>query len=250
MVKKTKLTQCSLDEEMLMFTSYRYCIGRKTYVNSLAPYIGKKYYPLLSAERAEFTAQDIRRCIGDCLQFHHPSFTYDGTVSAKEQNPLSDYIVWLNNNVSDNSDLQGIKEIVCYKDSYKVAEPKKYDVVRCERKTLEVFEHEMSDLLEWDTLASLFDRKNHKLVTTEYNGETRVIRCFEAWTKASVPTGEKQGNLMWYKPIPWKYVKVFMSVSAYLECGRHTGYLREECIIDVKDVDVKYDTKGSMGNRK
>ena len=227
----------SLDEEMLMFTSYRYCIGRKTYVTSLAPYIGKKYYPLLSVERAEFTAQDIRRCIGDCLQFNHPSFEYDSTVAEKERNPLSDYIIWLNNNVSDHSDLQGIKEIVCYKDSYKDNEPKKYDVVRCERKTLEVFEHDITDLLEWDTLASLFDRKNHKLVTIKYNGETRVIRCFEAWTKVTVPTGERQGNLMWYEPTPWKYKKVFISLGAYLESGRQAGHLCEEYIIDVKDVD-------------
>ena len=38
MKNKTKKQQekCSMDEEMLMWTSYRYCIGRKTYVSSLA----------------------------------------------------------------------------------------------------------------------------------------------------------------------------------------------------------------------
>ena len=43
MGKNTKKTQLSLDEEMLFWTSYRYCIGRHTYVNSLAEYMAKKY---------------------------------------------------------------------------------------------------------------------------------------------------------------------------------------------------------------
>ena len=66
MIKKPEL---SLDEEMLMWTSYRYCIGRKTYVNSLASYMAKKYYPLMSASQRQNAAFDIRRTIGDCLQF-------------------------------------------------------------------------------------------------------------------------------------------------------------------------------------
>jgi hypothetical protein len=58
--KEIERERLSLDEEMLMWTSYRYCIGRKTYVTSLASYIGKKYYNLLSDERAEFTLKDIK----------------------------------------------------------------------------------------------------------------------------------------------------------------------------------------------
>ena len=38
----------SLDDEMIFWTSYRYCIGRHTYVTSLADYMAKKYWDLLS----------------------------------------------------------------------------------------------------------------------------------------------------------------------------------------------------------
>ena len=64
-MKENKQTEepktITLDEEMLMWTSYRYCIGRQTYVTSLAPYIGKKYYPLMNDSQAQHTAEDIRK---------------------------------------------------------------------------------------------------------------------------------------------------------------------------------------------
>ena len=56
--KKIDKEKLSINEEMLMWTSYRYCIGRKTYVVDLAYYIAQKYYKLLSDERMRFTAED------------------------------------------------------------------------------------------------------------------------------------------------------------------------------------------------
>ena len=50
-MKKNKYI--SVDEELLMACATRYCIGRQTYVTSLAPYIGKKYYPLLSDRKIQ-----------------------------------------------------------------------------------------------------------------------------------------------------------------------------------------------------
>ena len=100
MAKKIERERLSLDEEMLMWTSYRYCIGRKTYVTSLASYIGKKYYNLLSDERAEFTSKDIKECINDCLNFGALSIKYEGSVSNNERDGLSDLLTWFNENVS------------------------------------------------------------------------------------------------------------------------------------------------------
>ena len=90
MKKKEKEKElCSLDEEMLLWTSYRYCIGRKTYVSSLAGYMAKKYYPILSKNGLENNAFDIRRCILDNLQFSPFNFQYEGTVPTKERKPLT-----------------------------------------------------------------------------------------------------------------------------------------------------------------
>ena len=228
--------QLTIDEELLMCAAYRYAIGRKTYISTLAPYIGQKYYPLLSDERAEFNAMDIRRSIYDSLRFNTPSFEYDGTVMDKERNALSDYLTWLNNNVDDKNDLQGIKQIVCYKDSYKEEEPKKFEVIKGERKTRECFEGDFSDLLEWETLASLFDKSNHKFVHVKKNGIAEIIRCFYAWEKLCVPTTDKQGEFIWCAQVPWKYKKVLKGVNNYLEHGSRSGSLVEDYIVKIENI--------------
>lgn len=228
--------QLTTDEELLMCAAYRYAIGRKTYISTLAPYIGQKYYPLLSDERAEFNAMDIRRSIRDCLMFNTPSFEYDGTVMDKERNALSDYLTWINGNVDDKEDLQGIQKIVCYKDIYKDDAPKKFDVVRGMRKTRECFESDFSDLLEWETLASLFDRKNHKFVHAVRKNKCDIIRCFYAWEKELVPTNEKKREYIVYAHVPWKYKRVLKGVDNYLELGNRSGHVIEDLIVKIEDV--------------
>ena len=44
-------------EEMLMWTSYRYAIGRKTYVSCLAHEIPQHYYEKLSKEKGGLTGR-------------------------------------------------------------------------------------------------------------------------------------------------------------------------------------------------
>lgn len=227
-----KKQELSLDEEMLMWTSYRYCIGRKTYVNSLASYIGKKYYPLLSDAQAEHTANDIRNCIGDCLHFSHPSFFYDGTVSNEERNPLSDYVTWISNNVKNKEDLYYIDKLVCYKDGYGDKYEKKIDVVRKEREWTHIYESDFSDLFVWEDLASLFDRKNHKLITTNFNGEEKTIECFKSWTHVKKEIENQPG---YYMSVEWKWVPCWKSVEGYLTSGEYCGILNDEYIVDIKN---------------
>jgi hypothetical protein len=219
--------EISLDEEMLMFTSYRYCIGRQTYVTSLAPYIGKKYYPLLSYEKAEHTAKDIRNCIADVLNYGSLTFRYDGTVS--ERDALSDFLTWLNDNVESEKDLIGIDAIECYKEDYKPDTPKKFFVTKKKHCELPKYETDFTDLLEWHRLSSLFDRKNHVKVWVIYDGKEECIECFYAWEKAL--TLQDDGL---YRQTPWKYKKCLISVDRYLEKGDHAGRLDEAFITKIE----------------
>lgn len=233
MAKKKEKQECSLDEEMLMWTSYRYCIGRKTYVNTLAPYIGQKYYPILSDERCKFTAQDIRKSIADCLRFNTPSFVYEGSVFENERNALGDYLTWLNENkIQDSKDLAFIKKIVCYKSSYKEDAPKIFEVQTSGRANRECYESDFSDLLTWETLASLFDKKNHKWITVNFEGKEERIECFETWKKAC-----KHMDDGYLTPIAWRYEKAFVSVNRYLEKGDYCGYLDEQFITKIEDYE-------------
>lgn len=236
MAKKSKIEKekLSLDEEMLMWTSYRYCIGRKTYVTSLASYIGQKYYNLLSDERAEFTSKDIKECISDCLRFGALSIKYDGTVSNNERDALSDLLAWFNENVSSKEDLANIDYISCYKDSYKEGEPKKFHTAKTSNFNFEVFESDYSDLIVWHNLSSLFDKKNHKLITVNYDNKEKTIECFQVWDKCFTDHPTEKNCL---KEIPWKYQKRWVSVENYLSFGERAGYLNEEFIIKIEDAN-------------
>ena len=221
--------KCSMDEEMLMWTSYRYCIGRHTYVSSLAPYIGQKYYNILSDDRLEFTAKDIRDCIKDALGFRF--FEYDWSIR-RERKPLDDFFNWVNSNIYSDNDWKGIHSIVCYEKDGEIL----YDVNRGMRNTLEKHECDFSDLIIWETLASFFDKKNYKRVTVEYNGVKENIICFETWTKVLKPTKKTDGIMHYYEPIPWKYKKCLKSVDEYLRKGERAGTLNEEYILSIENL--------------
>ena len=89
MTYMNKNHKCSDFEEMLMWTSYRYCIGRHTYVITMADDIGKHYYNKLSKERKEFTAQDIRNEIMTHLSYLPFSFRIHRTYNDDIFNPIS-----------------------------------------------------------------------------------------------------------------------------------------------------------------
>lgn len=230
---KKKKQEISIDEEMLIWTSYRYCIGRKTYVSTLAPYIGKKYYDLLSDERLDFMARDIRSCIYDQLRFNIVSFHYEGSVFEKERNALDDFLTWINENITKDSDWLGIKEIICYKDSYSDDAPKKFEIRKSDRVTLKPFQSDFEDLLIWEKLASLFDKKNYKKVLIEFNGKEEEILCFEVWQRDLEET-EEQGVYL-YKE--WKYRKVLISVENYAKNGERAGYLDPKYIKSIKNCE-------------
>ncbi len=221
--------EISLDEEMLMWTSYRYCIGRQTYVTSLAPYIGKKYYPLLSDEKAEHTANDIRNCIADVLNFGALTFRYDSTVMNEHRDALSDFLTWLNDNVESGKDLIGIDTIECYKEDYKPDTPKKFFVTKKKHYELPKYETDFTDLLEWHKLSCLFDKKSHVKVWVNYKGKDECIECFYAWEKLLVPTEDD-----YYKQAPWKYIKCLISVNRYLELGERAGRIDETFITKIE----------------
>lgn len=102
--KSTERECCSLFEEMLMWTSYRYCIGRHTYVTSLAGEIAQHYYNRLSDERMEFTAADIRKEISDKLQWLPFNFKIHRMYDSDPFNPLDALLTFIQKNSIDTID--------------------------------------------------------------------------------------------------------------------------------------------------
>lgn len=219
-----------INEEMLMWTSYRYCIGRSTYVNSLAPYIGQKYYDLLSEDRRAFTAKDIIECINNQLgAFGALNLHYEGSVDYDERDALSDLFEWLNENVNDDSDLAEIDTIECYKEGYGPKYPKLFEAKKMRRVALPKYEHNFDDLMVWHTLACFFNPKCHKKVLFAYDGKEEWHEVFEAWTKELESCGDG-----YFKSVKWKHKKCYMSVEHYKNKGSAV-WLSEHFIKEVKE---------------
>lgn len=250
MKNKTKKQQekCLMDEEMLMWTSYRYCIGRKTYVSSLASYIAKKYYPILSEQRMLFTAQDIRKEIEDHFNWNSINFKYDGTVYREDRKPYEDCIEFIMNEiVKDNDDtniiqekLLKIKSVEVYHDKYAIGEPHQYHITyRSEGDTRNyMYQGDFTDYQCWAALASVFDKQHYKKVHVNFNNEEKDIICFETWVEDTKPIPEQPGyHRMW----PWHWKKVYVSVDDFIANGEHCCYIYEDYIISVEDYDARED---------
>lgn len=226
--KSTEKECCSLFEEMLMWTSYRYCIGRHTYVTSLAGEIAQHYYNRLSDERMEFTATDIRREIYDKLQWLPFNFKILMMHVNDSPNPLDTLLtfIWKNNiDTIDEFSKYTNLEYVAYADEYKF-EIKKPTI------TSYFSVSDIDDLIPWENLAACFDKKNHKIVTTEYEGKTETHRCFKSWKRVSVSCEDKPG---YYKMSEFGWEPIWIVVDEYLKTGNTNRYLVDEFITKVED---------------
>ena len=220
---------CSLYEEMLMWTSYRYCIGRHTYVTSLAGEMAQHYYNRLSDERMEFTATDIRGEIYDNLQWLRFSFKIHGMYCSDPVNPLDVLMTFIQkNNISTIDELYKYANIEydAHTDEYnfetKIPTIKSYFSIS-----------DIEDLIPWENLAACFYKKNHKLGTTEYEGKTETHRCFKSWKRVSTPCEDKQGC---YKVSEFGWEPIWIVVDEYLKTGNTNRYLADEFIINVENI--------------
>lgn len=217
--------------EDLLWTSYRYCIGRHTYVTTLASDMGEYFYDKLSDERKEFIACDIRSSIEDYLRFQRFSFSFDYTVSKADRKPMETLLEFLNKQDNcDNGFLANIKSISVYKKDENI----EYEVSKTDKPKYElpIYEHDLLDLLPWMDLASLFDMKNHKiLVLKKEDGTLEETECYESYVNESEKESV-ESNMIILKNKPWKYKKVYRPV----EYGVSNRYVEPSFIVEVKNI--------------
>ena len=224
-----KKEKCSLFEEMLMWTSYRYCIGRHTYVTSLAGEMAQHYYDKLSDERLEFTANDIRREIYDKLQWLPFKFNIHRMYNEDSFDPIDVIMTFI-----QKENIKSLDEFASYAELEYDAHKDEY-VFDKKTPTIKSFFNisDIEDLLPWADLASCFDKKNHKIVTTEYEGKTETHRCFKSWKRVSVPCEDKPG---YYRVSEFGWTPIWIVVDEYLKSGNTNRYLADEFITNVDDV--------------
>lgn len=230
--KKQTPNYCSVDEEMMMWCSYRYAIGRKTYVSTLANYIAEIYYNRLSPERKQFISKDIKKCIDQVLSLGQPCFRYDGNVSYDNRDALNDLITWLNENIKEEKDLVGVGEIICHQKSYSNPE-KEYTTIPA-RYNKTICDLDISDLLCWYNLAQLFNIKDYKLVHYKKdNGEEGTIKAFETWMPSIKEYTE--GSQVFHVSSRYNFEKIYIGVDRYSSLPNNYSYINPDFITKVED---------------
>ena len=186
MAAKKKLNEQATEfERMLMWTSYRYCIGRHTYVVTMADEMAEHYYHRLDDVDKVLTAIDIRREIMTQLRLALP-FDFDVNVYANERelNPLKTLMRFF-----EREGVKSIKDLYNYSYVGYDARENEFDVRKCEPKPMQIFQpYDIEDLIPWERLASCFDVSRHCLVTMK---DGQQVRAFTSWERNVIPAEEK-----------------------------------------------------------
>ena len=215
-------------EKMLMWTSYRYCIGRKSYVSCMADDIGVNYYNKLDDKDKEFSAADIRRSVYDKLRFTLP-FKFDIQRWSDENfNPVQVLMNFIEKeHIKSWEELRGYSNIEynSYKDEYI------FD--KCTPSIKSYFSaSDVDDLLIWDKLASLFDVKNHKMVTLT-DGST--VEAFFIWRRRRIEVSDKC-----YANVEFGWEKVLVPLKEYLK-NKTNIYINSSSIVKVEKLETYED---------
>lgn len=229
MATKTKLNERATEfERMLMWTSYRYCIGRHTYVVTMADEMAEHYYSRLDDAEKLHTAIDIRREIMTHLSYTLP-FDFDIMYATdRELNPLKTLMRFF--------EREGVKSgTELYNYSYVGYDAKSdmFDVRKCKPKSIQLLQsYHIDDLIPWERLASCFDVSRHCLVTTK---DGQQVRAFTSWERNTIPADEKG----FYRNADFGWHDVLVPLDEFLK-GRSNVTINEDL---VNKIDYNYYNK-------
>lgn len=236
MSKKKKQQQISLTEELILVGSLRYSIGRRSYISGLSEDIAPLYYDRLG-DRMESFSKLIIETINDCFRLTSGGVYYDISVPYEERNAIEDIIDILGK-IKDKEELIGIDRIEIFKKDYKKETPKDFEIIRKERnkiyqKEYDNLDSQISNLLNWYTLAKLFDKKSYKTIkylnpVTKTEEENIFVETYEQCREII----KEENNMIYTKELPLKYKKCYIPID-YAKNGHYHIKLNENCILKI-----------------
>ena len=223
MAAKRKLNEQATEfERMLMWTSYRYCIGRHTYVVTMADEMAEHYYHRLDDAEKLHTAMDIRREILTQLRLVLPfEFNIDAYANERGLNPLKTLMRFF-----EREGVKSIKELYGYSYVGYDARENEFDVRKCEPKPMQILQlYDIEDLIPWERLASCFDVSRHCLVTMK---DGQQVRAFTSWERNVVPAEEKG----YWRSADFGWHDVLVPLDEFLK-GRSNLTINEDLIAEI-----------------
>lgn len=202
-------------ENDLIWLSRNYAMGRHSYAAYHCDDIMSYSNEVLSSERKEFMAHDIRSQISDHLRWH--SFFISKELE-ENNSPLDLFLQFItDNNIDSDEQYQEYSRIDVYlssdgRISY-ASEKKEHN------KTYFSFLSDIDDYLGWDILASYFLPECHKKCRIVFNGQESIVTYINSWIRKWNPEGK-----MFYERVKIPIDK--------LPSRLKRTYLNEEYIVD------------------
>ena len=202
--KKINISATSLED--FIWTSYRYCIGRKTgaafyHAGTIAKVIMDNP-DFITEERKQFNAMDIRREVNHCC-------TRSDSIKVEGCKDMDVFSAVLYKSAELDNPYEWIYEV-----------DTRTGNVHCVKaeKAPYSFDQDYLYLISWVKLANWLDESTHRMVTTEFQGQTSIEECY--------PYPQK---------INGRYHKVWARVSdPSISCNR---WIAEEYITKIDELE-------------
>ena len=166
-------------EQQLTWFSYHYAMHRHSYAASLCDDIAVYAPQVMSPERQQFTAVDIRREIAMTLSYH--SFCFQMPSGFEDTHgPLDTLIRFLVENGIDTEE-----KLAAYRRIEVVPDPGGSFSYRTEMAQKPerpfFFSMDIDDLLGWEDLSFLLDPRFHKKCRLRHDGKEEVVTYIDSW---------------------------------------------------------------------
>lgn len=203
--KKINISAKALED--FIWTSYRYCIGRKTgaafyHAGTIAKVIMDNP-DFITEERKQFNAMDIRREVNHCC-------TWSDSIKVEGCKDMDVFSAVLYKSAELDNPYEWIYEVDTRTGNVRFFVNAK--------KSPYSFDQDYLDLIPWVKLANWLDRTCHKMITVEVEGKESVMECY--------PYPQK---------IDGKYRKVWECVDE--PNITQNNWLAEEYITKIEDID-------------
>ena len=203
-------------ENDLIWLSRNYAMGRHTYAASLCDDIMTYSDEVLSPERKEFMAIDIRRELADHLRWH--SF-YIPRELEETHSPMDLFLQFVTDNDIDSADkykeYSRIKVLQNSDGSISYATEKEEG----KRSSLS-FLFDIDDYIGWDDMASYFLPSCHKKCRVVVNGKESVIPYINSWTRRYNADGKE------------RYEKIKVPIDKPISRFHHVSIIEEYIVED------------------
>ena len=166
----------------LVYLSYHYACGSRSYASLHAGEIAKHAYSTMSNERRKFISQDIRREIYSHLGFMWCNFRCSYDIMGK-YDPIDIFMKFIEDcHVVNKKQLYGYTLIEPVIDSDGIKFITEWDGTKVENEN-NFYPYEVDDYLCWADLASCFDEDKLSVCVVKYDGKEEKIVYFESWVR-------------------------------------------------------------------